>query len=54
MQTITTNKNNIQHKLAFYNCFFKKIDNVTLQSSTAEDAQVTFGLTLGYTYFDFL
>lgn len=51
---LMTNKNNIQHTIAFYNCFFKSISSITLQSSTADDQQVMFTLTLGYTFFDFI
>jgi hypothetical protein len=51
---LTTNKNNIQHKIVFYNCFFKKVSGLVLQSSTTDENQVSFTLTLGYTFFDFI
>jgi hypothetical protein len=50
---ITTNKNNIQHKLTFYNCFFKNIGAMQLTSQSSEEEQITFPLTLGFSYYLF-
>lgn len=50
---LTTNKNNYNHKITFYNCFFKGIGGIQLTSSTTEEEQVTFDITLGYSYYHF-
>jgi len=50
---LTTNKNNIKHKLYFHNCFFKEISDLDLQSTTSDEEQVTFTLTCGYSFYDF-
>ncbi len=50
---LTTNKNNFQHKITFYNAFFKSIGPIGLQSSTTEDTQVTFDLDMAYVYYNF-
>lgn len=51
---LTTNKNNIQHKINFYNCFFKGISGIQLTSQSSEEEQVTFTITLGYSYYEFI
>lgn len=50
---LTTNKNNIQHKLHFYNCFFKSISSMQLTSQSTEEEQIPFTITLGYSYYIF-
>lgn len=50
---LTTNKNNVQHKFTFYNCFFKSIGSMTLTSASTEEEQITFTITLGYSYYLF-
>lgn len=50
---LTTNKNNIQHQLNFYNCFFKNISSMQLTSQSTEEEQMTFTITLGYSYYKF-
>lgn len=50
---LTTNKNNVQHKITFYDCFFKSIGAVQLQSTTTDDHLVTFNMDIGYVYYDF-
>lgn len=47
---LTTNKNNIQHKIRFLNCFFKRIGAIQLTSSSSEEEQLTFDITLGFSY----
>jgi len=51
---LLSNKNNISHKLHFYNAFFKSISDIQLESSTTEEEQVTFTIELGYSFFDFV
>lgn len=52
---LTTNKNNIQHKIIFYNCFFKSIGDVPLNStSTDEGEAITVDITMGYSYYKFV
>lgn len=51
---LTTNKNNVHHKLNFYNCFFKRIGAINLTSSSSEEEQITYDITLGYSYFEFV
>lgn len=50
---LTTNKNNIQHKLHFYNCFFKSVGSIQLSSQSTEEEQITFPISLGYSYYIF-
>lgn len=50
---LTTNKNNSQHKLTFLNCFFKNISSIQLTSQSSEEEQITFTITLGYSYYLF-
>lgn len=51
--SLTTNKNNFQHKIQFLNCFFKNISSMQLTSQSAEEEQITFSITLGYSYYLF-
>lgn len=50
---LTTNKNNIQHKITFYNSFFKSVSDIDLTSTSTEEEQVTFSISLGYSYHEF-
>jgi hypothetical protein len=50
---LTTNKNNVQHKINFYNCFFKNISGIQLNSGSTEEEQITFTIGLGYSYYLF-
>ena len=50
---LTTNKNNVQYKVTFYNCFFKNIGGINLTSQSTEEEQFTFSITLGYSYYIF-
>jgi len=50
---LTTNKNNVQHKITFYDCFFKSVGNIQLQSTTSDDNLISFNMDIGYVYFDF-
>lgn len=50
---LTTNKNNIQHKVTFYNCFIKNLGGLALTSQSSEEEQIPFTLTLGYSYYIF-
>lgn len=50
---LTTNKNNIQHKINFYNCYFKGINSVELTSNTTEEEHFTITIMIGYTHFLF-
>ena len=50
---LTTNKNNVQHKIRFLNCFFKSIGGIPLSSASTEEEQITFDITLGYSYYIF-
>lgn len=50
---LTTNKNNIQHKFNFYNCFFKAISSIQLTSQSSEEDHISFTITLGYSYYKF-
>lgn len=50
---LTTNKNNLQHKIRFFNCFFKNVGDISLTATTDTDNQVSFQVTLGYSYFSF-
>jgi len=50
---LTTNKNNIQHKITFYNCFFKSIGGIQMTSQSSAEEELTFALTLGYSYYIF-
>jgi hypothetical protein len=50
---LTTNKNNIQHKLTFYNCFFKSISDIQLTSSSSDEENFTFDIGIGFSYYLF-
>jgi hypothetical protein len=50
---LTTNKNNIQHKITFLNCFFKSVGGMQLTSSSTEEDHINFDVTLGYSYYLF-
>ena len=50
---LTTNKNNVQHKINFYNCFFKSIGGIQLTSTSTEEEQFTFEISLGYSFYLF-
>lgn len=50
---LTTNKNNIQHKITFLNCFFKSIGAIQLSSQSTDEDRISFDITLGYSYFRF-
>jgi hypothetical protein len=50
---LTTNKNNFQHKLRFYNCFFKSVSSIQLSSASSEEEQITFDISLGFSYYLF-
>ena len=50
---LTTNKNNVQHKITFLNCFFKNIGSMELSSQSTDESQITFPITLGYSYYLF-
>lgn len=50
---LTTNKNNIQHKVHFYNCYFKSISDLPFESTSDDEAHVTFNAELGYSFYNF-
>jgi hypothetical protein len=51
---LTTNKNNVKHKLKFYNCFINSVSDIQMESSSSEEEQITFTLGLQFTFFDFV
>ena len=50
---LTTNKNNIKHEIKFFNCFFKSIGGINLNSSSNDETPFTFDIALGYSYYLF-
>lgn len=50
---LTTNKNNVQHKLTFYNMFVKAVSDIQLESTTTEGEAPTFSIDLAYSFFNF-
>jgi len=50
---LTTNKNNIQHKINFYNCFFKGISGVDMSSGSSDETHFQFDISLGFSYYLF-
>lgn len=50
---LTTNKNNIQKKIHFYNAFFKSVGDLQMESTTTEGEQITFSVDLGYSFYNF-
>lgn len=50
---LTTNKNNVQRKVKFYNCFFTSIGDLQFESTTTDAEQITFQATLAYSFYDF-
>lgn len=50
---LTTNKNNVSHKITYLNCFFKGIGEIGMSSTSEEEEQFTFDLEIGYSFFLF-
>lgn len=50
---LTTNKNNIQSHIHFYNAFFKGVGDLQLETTTSEGEQVTFTVDIGYSFYNF-
>jgi len=50
---LTTNKNNINHQIHFYDCFLKTISSMNLLTTSDDETQLTFDITVGYTYYIF-
>lgn len=50
---LTTNKNNIQHTINFYNCFFKSIGEVDMTSGSTDETHFSFNINLGFSYYLF-
>lgn len=50
---LTTNKNNIQKKVHFYNAFFKAVSDLQFESTTTEGEQLNFSIDLGYSFYNF-
>lgn len=51
---LMTNKNNVQHKIVFYNSFFKEIGDLQFETTSSEDEQLTFTIGLGFSFFNFI
>jgi len=50
---LTTNKNNVKHKLHFYNAFIKSVSDIQLESTTSEGEAPTFTAEMAYSFFTF-
>jgi hypothetical protein len=50
---LLTNKNNLQHKVHFYNCWIKSLDDVQLSHATSEDEQLIVTLNISYNFYMF-
>jgi hypothetical protein len=50
---LTTNKNNIQHKVHFYNAFFKSVGDISLDSTSTDENYISFPADLGYSFYNF-
>ena len=50
---ITTNKNNIQYKLHFYDMWIESISDLVLQTITGDDNSISFTVGLKYNYYTF-
>jgi hypothetical protein len=50
---ITTNKNNIQHKIHFYSCWFQSISPVQFMTTSTDENNLTFTVGIRYDYYSF-
>jgi hypothetical protein len=50
---LTTNKNNIQHSIHFYDAWIKSIDDIQLSHTTGEDEQLVCTLNIVYNFYLF-
>jgi len=50
---LTTNKNNIQHEIKFFDCWVTSLSDITLQADSAEDEQLVMTVDIVYNYFVF-
>lgn len=50
---LTTNKNNIQHEIKFFDCWVSNFSDITLSSDTSEDEQLVVNLDIVYNFFTF-
>lgn len=50
---LLTNKNNLQHKIHFYNAFIKSVSDINLESTTTESEAPIFNVEFGYSFFNF-
>ena len=51
---ILTNKNNIQHKVYFYNCFFTRVGDLVFNSNATDADHITFDIDLSYSFYNFI
>ena len=51
---LTTNKNNLQHKILFKNAFFKQLGSLNLSTTTSNENHISFTSVIGYSFFDFV
>jgi hypothetical protein len=50
---LTTNKNNVQHKLHFVDAWIQSVGAIQLQTISSEDNNITFPVTIRYNYYLF-
>jgi len=50
---LTTNKNNISHKVTYLNCFFKSLGEIGMTSTSEEEDNFTFDIEIGYSFYLF-
>lgn len=50
---LLTNKNNTQHKVHFYNCFFTSVGDLRFESTAPEAEHITFDISLQYSFYNF-
>ena len=51
---ILTNKNNVSHKIKFYDAWIQSIGDLQLTQNTTEDEPILFNIELQYDYYEFI
>jgi hypothetical protein len=50
---LTSNKNNVKHTLTFYDAWIQSFSDISLQTTSSEDEQVTVQFEIVYNYYTF-
>ena len=51
---ITTNKNNVQHRVQFFDAWIQSIGDIQFTTTSSEEEQIVFTIELQYDYYKFI